>query len=284
MHIGVITQLLWPRYGPLWRRLIAGIGSEIRVAAVEAVRDWLSDPRLEGVAGLAFRLAAAEAIALSDCDLLLVPDLNPGADIGRGGGQDPWIASFPDVLAKVVGGLPPMVAVPAGRPDTIEKVVLETLIRLGRDPLQARRIWHRHRAAGLPDRADSLGWPVSSPGAVVVGLIGQPWLLSEAMAGALVAEGERLVSQHHFDPAGLRGEGRRVEVELVATDLEVMGAARLFGRRGAVSKIRMLVDREVGSDAWLARRVEGLVRKPVVLTHLQDLDDPVALLLEGARR
>ena len=112
MRVGLITQLLWPRYGDFWTKLLVGAGLEPVYAQDDAVRRALTDPRLGSVPGTAFRLAAAQALAL-DADVIVAPELNPGESATRGGGQDAFIADFPGALVATLGGLPPVLGVPA---------------------------------------------------------------------------------------------------------------------------------------------------------------------------
>ena len=106
----------------------------------------------------------------------------------------------------------------------------------------------------------------------------QPWLASEALAAAAAGSDGRVLSQHAFDHLALRAEGARLDPELIGTDLEVLGAASLFSRRAGVDELKLVIDRDSGADAWLARRLEALVRRPVSTVALQDLPDPEALI------
>ena len=86
MRAGFITQLLWPRYGPFWTKLVEGASLEPVYAADDTVRRALSDPRLDEIPGTAFRLAGAQALAL-DADVIFAPDLNPGESAHAGWGS-----------------------------------------------------------------------------------------------------------------------------------------------------------------------------------------------------
>ena len=59
MKVGFITQLLWPRYGDFWTKLVGSAGLEVVTPPDDRVRSALTDPRLERVPGTAFKLAAA---------------------------------------------------------------------------------------------------------------------------------------------------------------------------------------------------------------------------------
>lgn len=280
----MITQLLWDRYGPVWRRIVEEAGAEVRFAEPERVRSALRDERLRAIPSTTLRLAAAQALALHDCDLLVAPDLNPGAESARGGGQDPWIASFPEALGTL-GGLPPIEAVPAElRPD-LEGRVVEMAQRVSRDPGAVRRAVDRHRAELRPVRVPEPRWTLRPSELATVGVVGQPWLLSDALVAASAREGEHLVSQHRLDPRALRDEGTRYDARLVPTDAEAIGAARLFTRRGSVARLRVLVDREAGADAWLVRQIEKLAHKAVEVVALDELvpadDLPGSLLVDA---
>lgn len=278
MRVGFITQLLWRRYGPFWLQLLEGVGAESVLAPAPAVERALADARLRPASAAAFRLAAAEAIALQEVDLIVAPELNPGVEGGRGGGQDPWVAAFPDTLVDTVSGLPPVVAVPAALDDDVDTVAIEILHRVATDPALIRRAWERNRSAARPGRTLSPRWQRLPDEHRTLGVVGQPWLMRDALVRAVAAAGDHLVAQHRLDPVELRVEGLRHDPRLIPTDSEVVGAARLLARRGAVDGLVVLVDRDSGADAWLLRRIEEVSHKPVRARFVQDLLPPDALL------
>jgi hypothetical protein len=108
--------------------------------------------------------------------------------------------------------------------------------------------------------------------------LSQPWLASDALAAAVAPSGHRVLSAHTFDVGALRAEGRLIEPGLIDTDLEVLGAGRLFGRSAAVDELLFVVDEGVGADAWLARRLEASTRKPFTIQPLSELPDPESLI------
>lgn len=279
MRVGLVSTLLWSRYGPFWTNLVEGVSAQPLRADAAALQAARADTRLASLPGLAFELAAAEALALAHADLLLVPELNPGVEEGRGSGQDPWIVNFAGTLRSVVAGLPPLLSVPADLGGNLESVAVEALLALARDPGRVRRVWQRHRAAARPPRAAGVRWLLRPSETRTVALVAQPWLLSDALAARLAGDGEHLVAQHRLDPASLRAEGLRADPRLIPTDAEVLGAARLFARRGAVAELRMVVDERSGADHWLLRRVEAMVNKPLTVVRLGELDDAADLLL-----
>ena len=283
MRIGFVGTLLWERWGPFWWSLAGDAGAEPVRSHPQAVRAALDDPRIAHVRGLAFAVAAAEAIAMPDCDLLVAPDLNPGVqggtEGGRGGGQDPWIASFPAALATSVSGLPPVFDVPADPYGAVEPLALEFLRAVLRDPTRVRRVWDRHRASPRAPRTPGVRWLLRPSETRTVGLVGQPWLMRDELAALLGRPDEHIVAQHQLDPRELRSEGVRADATLVPTDAEAVGAARLFGRRGVVREIRVLVDAQVGADDWLVRRMQDVVRKDLTVVDVRSLPDPVAALL-----
>ena len=268
VRVGFITQLLWPRYGDFWVRLVEGAGAEARFPNPERVLEF-NDERLADIPGVVFRLAAAQALSLHDADLIVAPDLNFGTDIARGGGQDAFVASFPEALSGSFGGLPPVVAVPASLSGELETRAVEFLLSLSRDAAKVRRVWERNRALATAPRYPEPRWSV--PPYETVAIVAQPWLLSDALVKRLQAGGSHAVSQHSFDPAQLRAEGWRAEPRLVPTDAEVLGAARLLGRRAAVTRLRFVADATSGADAWLYAQVGKLVHKPLSVTYLQDV-------------
>lgn len=279
MRIGFVRNLLWNRYGPFWWNMVRDAGAEPVHADLATVRAGLDDDRIAHIPALAFRMAAAEAIAMSSCDVLVVPDLNPGVESGRGGGQDPWIISFPAALASSVGGLPPVFGVDADAEGEVEPRAMELLRMIHRDPTHVRRVWDRYRARPRGARSASVRWQLRPSETRTIGLVGQPWLMRDEALAEVGGEHEHVVGQHQLELASLRDEGVRFDPKLVPTDAEAVGAARLFARRGIVHEVRVLVDMQVGSDAWLLRRVEEVVRKPVTAVPLSTLADPVETLM-----
>lgn len=274
MRVGFLTQLLWTRYGPFWQRLVVGSGAEACFPEEERIVRVLADERLSEIPGVAFRLAAAQALALAETDLIVAPDLNPGETRERGGGQDPWIASFPEALATTLGGLPPLFAVPATLEESVETLAINFLHTLSRDPALVRRVWDRNRTGAKPPRYGEPRWTLLPSERATVGVIGQPWNLNDALVDALRTDEQHVVSQHEFPPALLREEGWRGDERLIATDAETLGAARFLGRRGSVSRLVMVIDSGSGSDAWLARGVARATHKPLETRPLQELLTP----------
>ncbi len=282
MRVGFITQLLWPRYGAFWEKLLVGVAAEPIFAEPQAVQAVLQDKKLQDIPGVIFRLAVAEALALEESDVIIAPDLNPGEDSARGSGQDPWIASFPEALAKSFAGLPPIISVPASLEDNLETLVISTLQSLTHDPGLVRRVWERNRASARPPRYEPR-WQLRPAQGGMPGLLGQPWLLSDQVVQKLKNDDRHIVSQHQLKPDMLRREGKQVDERLVATDSEVLGAARFLGRKGSISRLIMLADKTSGADAWLLSRIQRLVHKPLELVYVQDLLSPaefVSMFLE----
>ena len=236
------------------------------------MRRILADARLEPVPGTAFRLAAAQALALN-ADVILAPELNPGESATRGGGQDAFIADFPEALKATLGALPPVVGVPASlEGEGLETLVVSTLLNLTHDPGLVRRTWERHRNLAKAPRRPEPRWRVRPSEGGTVGVIGQPWLLGDAVVRR-VTKAQHFVSQHQLPPALLRDEGRRVAERLVSTDLEVLGAARFLGRKGSVERLVMIADETVSADAFLVARVQKIVYKPLAVAYVQRLDE-----------
>lgn len=263
MRVGFVTRLLWERYGPFWSGLLAAAAAEVALPDEDAVRDALEDPRTVGISGAAFREAAAQAIALSSCDRIVAPELNPGYLGARGSAQDPFVARFPEALAQAVPGLPPILSVPADlAAQGLETTAIETLLAVAPGPAGVRRVWQTRRAGARPPRPTG---PRPSPRpseTVTVALVGQPWHLNDEVEAALTGAGEHLVSAHTFAPGDLRDEGLRMDAGLAPTDAEALGAVRRLARRAGVARVRMVSDPSSGADAWLERRARALVRRP----------------------
>jgi hypothetical protein len=270
MRVGFIRQLLWERYGTFWASLLQDLGVETQQATSDGVTKAFSDQRVQNIPGISFQLAAAEALALANVDLLVVPDLNEGFDINRGGGQDPWIANFPATLAQL-GGLPPLLKVPATlRPD-LEPLVTQTLMSLKRDPSKVRLLWERYRSRTQAKRySEQPRWTKLPEQQEVVGVVGQPWLVAKVLP-LLDSSKTHFAPQSQLNPATLRGEAKRLEKRLIATDAEVLGAAHFFNRKGDINKLMLIVDKTSGADLWLEQQAKKIVTKPLEVVYLQDL-------------
>lgn len=266
MQVGFLSQILWSRYGPFWQALAVEAGAEVRFADREAVLRAARSKALLSVPSLPFRLATAEALALHDCDLLIVPHPNAGASATRGGGQDPWISDFPNVLSATTGLLH-VQGVPTELTAQVEPVAVEVLQRLTHDGGRIRRFWDRHRAALQARPLPQL--PPTRRGTVAV--LGQPWLLNEQLVQLAAGESEHVISQLQLEPGLLREEGSRAESSLLPTDLEVLGAGRWFSRRGGVERLVFVVDDGAGVDTWLANQLRKIVRKPLSVLSAQEL-------------
>jgi hypothetical protein len=265
MRVGFIRQLLWERYGPVWTAFAQGLELEVVFADLEDVKGQLA--QTTDIPGLSFRLAVAEARALSSVDVLVAPDLNLSETVARGSGQDPWIASFPEMLQRVAG-LPPVITVPARLEGSLEPLVLETLLSFKHDPARVRLVWERQQRNLKPKRYPEPRWTKLSGQKDVVAVIGQPWLVT----ARLWSPPESLViSQAQLNPTLLRDEAKRLEQRLIATDAETLGAAHYFNRKGSVDKLAMVVDRSSGADLWLEKQVKKIVTKPLEVLYLQDL-------------
>jgi hypothetical protein len=274
MRIGFVTRLLWDRYGPFWRRLLDAADAETITADAERVAELEADPRLDVVAGRAFREAAAQALALSGCERIVVPELNPGYAGSRGSAQDPFVADFPGALAQAVPGLPGLLPVPADlADDAVEGRAVALLSLANPSPGTVRRVWQTHRADARPPRLPSLP---SAGGSArrTIALVGQPWHLRPGVEEQAGRGGERVLCAARIEPADARAEGWRIDPKLAPSDAEALGAIRRLVRRPGVDAIRMVVDRSSGADAWLERRARELAaRRPFETIDLDDLDD-----------
>ena len=116
----------------------------------------------ERIPSASFMLAAAQAQALAECDLVVLPRLNPESSSQRGGAQDRWIADLPGALRSAVPALGETLAVAAYPDPAIESVAVSLLHRLlgdvaaaGRSELDAcavrLRALHAELTATAPD-------------------------------------------------------------------------------------------------------------------------------------
>ncbi len=246
---------------------------------------------------VAFRLAAAQACALNGCDAVIVPSLNPDSGAQRGSAQDRWTADFAGALKDAVPGLPELRAVPATVDESLEGPAATLLSWLLREPAAVERVWSRHKgllAGGRWRREKAAATPPPANGdrrgGQAVGLVAQPWLITDRVAAAVgeAVEGSgAVVDARRLRPERLREVGSRFEPRMLDSDAEVIGAARVLSGRGDVGRIVHLVDRASPSDAWLARRIREHSLKPVEEVSLDALlagpltmDDLVELPVE----
>ena len=270
MRIGFITQLLWPRYGQLWVHLIEGIGGEAVFASPEKVKEILQAKSMLGIPGTFLQLATAQAMALSDVDVLVVPKLNV-QEVPRGSGQDPWIADFPTTLANF-GNFPRVLAISASL-ENVESIAIEHMLSLSREASKVKLVWERnsHRARAV--RYPEISWTKRPYQNEVVAVIGQPWMMTKEVLSLLSRPESLLVSQGQFEPKLLKQEAPK-QKRLIDTDAEVLGAAHFFSRKGNVDKILMIADHGSGADVWLEKQVKQMVNKPLEVVYLQDLISP----------
>jgi len=272
VRVGFVTQLLWDRYGPFWRDLVAGAGAEPTFPEPEAVRAAYAALPEDAAPSAPFRLALAQAAALEEADLLVLPRLNPEGASERGAGSDRWIADLPGALSDALPAGVRHVAVAAYADPAVESDAVKLLTELVRGAAEVGRVWARfrvkaeHLASGRAEThrargADREAARAFAHGGAVV-YLAQPWVMTPAVARRLAQRDERVVTQLAVDPAKAREEGWRYDERLVHTDAEVLGAARLLSRRAGAGEVRLIVDEGDGSDAWLARRLEQVVRRP----------------------
>lgn len=267
MRVGFITSILWSRYGQFWTRLAADAGAQVVYADAERTAANLSQRFIREIPSVAFRIATAEALALADCDFIVTPHPNSGSSSVRGGGTDPWISEFPELLAAEAG-LQNVFGVPARLGPDVEPLAVTFLQELLHDGWRTRMIMERHRPL--------LSTPVAGPPALsrqgLTAVVAQPWLLSGDLVNALVPDDGfgRRVSQAQLAPSLLLTEATRQFEGLVDTDLEVLGAVRWFTRKGAVERIVMLTDGDSRVDGWLAGQARAATHKPFTEIVIQD--------------
>lgn len=266
-----MTQLLWPRYGRYWWALVAEAGLTPQLPEREAVRERFATPVLAGVPGVAFRLAAAQALALGDCDTVVLPALVRESGVARGAGQDPWVMALEASLRSQVAGVAQLRTVPSWFDGATESVAVAFLQSHVHDPALVRRALERARPYAQPPKPPAPAGRAGPAEGPSVGLLAQPWLVGDSLERLAGRPGERIIGQHRIDPEQARADGWRVDERLVDSDAEVVGAARALARRAGVSGLRLVVDEESGSDAWLARHVRRLVHKPLEVVTLQAL-------------
>lgn len=284
VRVGFVTQLNWRRYGHFWLELVRAAGLEPVFADPALVREHFLGTELDGVPTLAFRLAAAQALALGDAGVgsIVVPELVRESDVTRGAGQDQWIMDFAASLRAAVPGLRPLRSVPSSFGPDLESRAVEFLQALNHELPLVRRALDRARPHARPLRHDSPNLTVLPGESRTIAVLGQPWLVTDALVALATQPGEHLVGQHRLNPDEILAEGVRASGRLVDSDAEVLGAARLLGRRAAVASLRLVVDGDSGSDAWLAKRVQQGAHKPLEVVTLQELlgdRDPVDALL-----
>jgi len=286
VRVGFVTQLLFERYGGFWRGLVAGAGATVVLPTREGVLTHgdAVDPEL--VPGLWFRLAAVQAASLADCDLMIVPDLNPEADDVRGSAQDRWVADLAGALADAVAGLPSLVRVAAYPDAGIESRAVALLQSLLHDATAVKRVWARHRADAIkltrPSTVRVAHSVVENGSLPAQALVGQPWAVTETVMRAATDAGLTGLSQLALGSQRSRAEGWSFDDRLIPTDAEVIGAARILSRRAGVTGLRFLHDDEAGGDAWLARRVKQAAHKPVELLPWREIapaDDALSVFL-----
>ena len=275
MRIGFITQLHWNRYGDFWQNIIKDAGAELVFANKEEILENIKDERLENIDNNVFKLAAAEALALKDVNLIIAPDLNQNKETAKGGGQDPWLANFPATLQKVVKGLPAIYSVPSQNTPNIQEKAIELLMSLTHSPSVAKRILNEHIAKLKMEYKDirHIDKYRDAPA-----LVGQAWLIDSF--AELASDDFDLIKQTQIDPEILKAEAARHDKNLIDSDGEVLGASYLFNRKAAINRIILLADQNSANDLWLERRAKKIIRKDFETIYIQDLLNNEDLLIE----
>ena len=271
VRVGLITTVLWSRYGPAWLKALEAVGATLETVSGAEASAWRNDPRVQRGSSSIFELAAAEAVALSHCDRLLVPSINEGYDGTKGGAGDPFVADLPAALQHAVPGIPKVwrVATNAATPG-FEANALALLAEVAGQPASARRVWQTHKSELLQTVGPGPR-PANPPGDAWVGVLGQPWWLEEPyLAASYDFGGERALTPAVWPDSELRSEGWTVDPDLAPSDAEALGAARRMARMHRVKRLVLLVDPTSSSDAWLTRAVQRMARKPLEIVETPD--------------
>lgn len=286
MRIAAPHYLLFSRYESLWRELINTLKLEWHEASLEDCLSLLERPSvqksLEPITGVNFQLFALELHALrQDSDALLVPALNNiEVHASKGSGQNPWIASLADMLQSQFRQLPRVLSVPARHfleREVLEPIVIRTLMELLANAALVRRSWERQRlkATQKPRNPDIL-WQVAEKKTLAV--VAQPWILEDLsldwqrlLETHVSSADYHFVWQHQLNPYHLRQEGWHQDAKLLASDAEVLGAARLCIRKNTVDGLVFISDETQPSDGWLEHRLQQLSPKGLRSFSLQQL-------------
>lgn len=271
VRVGLLTTILWSRYGPAWLKALNAVGATPETVSGADASTWRLDPRVQRASSAIFELAAAEAVALSHCDRLLVPSINEGYGGTKGGASDPFVADLPAALEHAVPGIPKVwrVATNAATPG-FEANALSVLAELAGQPASARRVWQTHKSellqvAGVDRR------PSNPPGDAWVGLLGQPWWLEQPFLQASSDHaGERVLTPAVWPEDELRVEGWTYDADLAPSDAEAVGAAHRMARMHRVKRLVLMVDPSSSADAWLERTVKRMARKPLEVVETPD--------------
>lgn len=277
MKVGFITQLLWSRYGEFWQRVATEAEYEPMFPSEEGTIDMLNHPDVQEIRSVSFRIAAAQALSMSEeAGLIVVPDVSLGVREPRGAGEDAWVSAFPERLRIAFPELPTLVSAPTSLGAVAEPAVLQFLQDGLYEPVAVKQSWSRLRGP-LYETREGHGDPFVKPANApqYVGLIGQPWLLNADVVALVEQRFGNTLSQSVLVPERLREEGERaLDKPLLPTDTEVIGAARLFARRASVGSIVMVVDPLSSTDAWLANRVEKLIGSRLQVIQITELVSP----------
>jgi hypothetical protein len=270
VRIGFVTQLLWSRYGDFWLHALQGIDAEAVFAPLEAVKARFGDEHLRNIPGMMFQLATAQALALDDVDIIVVPSLND-SDAARGSGQEAWVADFPNMLTTF-GNFPKILSIPAGLED-VESLAIETLLSLSRESAKVKRSWERNSHRAKPKRFPDMHWTKLPYQKEIVGVLGQPWILTSRVLSLLDSSESLMLAQSQLEPKFLIQEAPK-QKRHIDTDAEVLGAAHFFNRKGAIDRLLFIADQASPADIWLEKHIRQLSSKPLEVRYLQDLVAP----------
>jgi len=270
VRVGFVRSLLWHRYGFFWSQLLADGDADVAYAEPEEAAHFLDDDEVREIPGRGFRAAAAEALALASCDVIIAPSLNAGYMGSKGSAQDPFVNDLPSTLAAILPRLPRVLPVPTSLSGPgLDTLAVSLLSLVNPSPGMVRRIWQTHQANAHPP---SLPLPPQpGPSESVIGVVGQPWNLGDSVMDSLREPNAQYLRADQFEPSSLREEGWRIDERLAPTDAEALGAVRRMTRRSDVASFLFVMDSDAGADAWLERRVMEEARKPVARIELPDV-------------
>jgi hypothetical protein len=275
MRLGLADTVLFERYGTWWNSFLSAIGVDVvlpKADFAESLR--VGQAAMQGELPT-IQLLVGRVLELStSVDGLLIPDLHPGAESGiRGAALEPWLVDLPTLLGQRFS-LPSIYKVPARlEPTETTRLAVQLgqvftgnaqLVRRSLDRLQIKPL---EPTEPLWQRA----------GSSTVGLVGDPILLEQTF---LMQEPKRILEQAglHLVPISAMPkarsieEGQRINKNLLALDLEMIGAARLLAQKAAVRGLVYLHQPfGLGQQQLMERSLKN-TQKPCVLLEWGNID------------
>ncbi len=276
MNIGLVTAARYQHYGPFWQAFIAGLGLKFHTPETDVATALGHGAQLLPDERPSIQLMAAQAMELApNVDVLLVPDLNPGAADSPNAGDlaDPWAVDAAAILSRRFT-LPQTIGVPT----SVNEKTSGLAVRLGQAWMQnaqlVRRALDRNQHLLKELRPTEPRWQMG--GAQTIGVVADPNLLESPVWQELWAKQSNLPAGNHYLPitdlprerllelgkARAAREPRLQNLSLTS-ELEMLGGLSVLETKGQVHSLLLVTEPRATRQARLLDILAELSEKTV---------------------